>query len=171
MTRTDFRVGIASLARQGSRREHRRGQIAGLAVSGSRVRPGSEIDVNVLLEPVTHGVMVSGRVDAQWEGECRRCLGQATGALHAEVRELYEEHSSGDETYPLAGDELDLEPLARDAVLLELPQAPLCREECRGLCPTCGADLNEVRCECPPAGGDPRWAALDSLRQTDSHGS
>ena len=75
-------------------------------------------------------------------------------------------HDRDDEAYPLAGDELDLEPLARDAVLLELPLAPLCTEDCQGLCPTCGANRNTESCDCaPPA--DPRWAALDVLRDAD----
>jgi uncharacterized protein len=69
-----------------------------------------------------------------------------------------------EETYPLLGDHLDLEPLARDAVLLALPLAPLCREDCAGLCPTCGAERAGGACGCDPAPVDPRWAALDVLR-------
>ena len=68
-----------------------------------------------------------------------------------------------EDTYPIEGDHLDLQPLVRDALLLELPLAPLCREDCRGLCPECGADLNAAPCECRPA-GDPRWGPLDVLR-------
>jgi uncharacterized protein len=58
---------------------------------------------------------------------------------------------------------LDLESLARDAVMLELPLAPLCSEDCLGLCPQCGANRNETSCTCVIA-GDPRWSALDALR-------
>ena len=162
-----FLVGVANLARTGPRREHRTGVIGGLAVSGSSVPPGAQVEVDVLLEPVHGGVMVSGTVASRWLGECRRCLGPAEGPIRAEVRELYEERSDGQETYTLSGDQLDLEPLARDAVLLELPQAPLCREGCPGLCPTCGADLNEGPCGCPPQDRDPRWAGLDQLRGPD----
>ena len=163
MTRGPFLVGVATLARHGPRTEHRRGTISGLSVSGSHVPDGSPVDVEAHLEPVSRGVMVTATVGAHWEGACRRCLGTANGELSSAVRELYEEGSSGEETYPLSGNQLDLEPLVRDAVLLELPQAPLCREGCRGLCPTCGADLNEGECGCPPGGSDPRWAALDTL--------
>jgi uncharacterized protein len=162
-----FVVGVASLARTGPRREHRSGVVEDLASSVSAVAPGADVDVDVLLEPVHGGVMVSGTVGSRWAGECRRCLGRAEGPIRAEVRELYEDASDGQETYALSGDQLDLEPLARDAVLLELPQAPLCREGCPGLCPTCGADLNEGACGCPPADRDPRWAGLDPLRGPD----
>jgi uncharacterized metal-binding protein YceD (DUF177 family) len=78
-----------------------------------------------------------------------------------------------EETYPLVGDQLDLRPLVRDALLLELPLAPLCREDCRGLCAQCGTDLNSGPCECEPA-RDPRWNALDALRgapEDDGSGS
>jgi uncharacterized protein len=78
------------------------------------------------------------------------------------VRELYTRGGDGDETYRLDGDEVDLEPLVHDAVLLELPQAPLCRPDCLGLCPTCGANRNLDPCTCA-APRDPRWAALDAL--------
>jgi uncharacterized protein len=102
-------------------------------------------------------------VIAPWAGECRRCLAPASGVLELPVRELYTEDGDGDETYPLADDEVDLEPLVRDAVLLELPRAPLCRPNCLGLCPTCGANRNEEACGCE-APRDPRWGALDVLR-------
>ena len=65
-----------------------------------------------------------------------------------------------------APDEIDLEPLARETVVLELPQAPLCREDCLGLCPDCGVDRNEGTCSCEPP-RDPRWSVLDELRTTD----
>ena len=145
-----FLVGVANLARSGPRREHRSGPISGLAVTWSEVPAGAEVTVDVLLEPVHGGVMVTGTVEAPWEAECRRCLGEARGTVRTEVRELYENRSDGEETYPISGDQLDLEPLARDAVLLELPPAPLCGEGCQGLCPTCGADLNAGACGCPP---------------------
>jgi uncharacterized protein len=80
------------------------------------------------------------------------------------VRELYEPGSDGEETYPLYGDQLDLALLARDAVVLELPQVPLCREDCQGLCPYCGANRNEIDCGHDLVPTDPRWAALDALR-------
>jgi uncharacterized protein len=75
-----------------------------------------------------------------------------------------ESDDDDEETYALGVDHLDLEPLARDAVLLNLPLAPLCRADCAGLCPICGADLADGDCGCDEESGDPRWAALDALR-------
>jgi len=165
MSPRPFAVNVAVLRRTPGRRRHevRSGRLPGLEVTGSRVPPAAESTVDAVVEAVHSGVVVTATVDARWEGECRRCLGTVTGPVHAEVRELYEPTSDGEETYPLHGDVLDLSPLVRDAVLLELPLAPLCRPDCLGLCAVCGANRNEGDCghsETPP---DPRWAALGEL--------
>lgn len=163
--RSPFLVSVTTLLRSPGdiQHEHRRGPIPGLSVLASHVVDGAEVDVDVDLESVHGGVMARGTVRAPWAGECRRCLQPAAGTLEAEVAELFQEDSDPETTYPLRGDQLDLEPLARDAVLLELPPVPLCADDCRGLCPTCGADLNVAPCDCKPASDD-RWAALDALR-------
>jgi uncharacterized protein len=112
-------------------------------------------------------ILATGTVDAAWTGECRRCLGPASGTVRVEVRELFERGSDEEETYPLDHDQIDVEPLVRDAVLLELPLAPLCRESCEGLCPECGANRNEGDCGHQPDDRDPRWAALDQLGRAE----
>ena len=161
-----FAVNVTTLRRQpGARREeHRRGPLPDLAVSGSTVPPGADVQVDAVLEAVHGGVVVSADVAAPWVGECRRCLRPIAGEVSSHVRELYEEHSDGEETYPLRGDQVDLGALARDAVLLELPLAPLCIEDCLGLCPECGANRNESDCGHVMSTIDTRWAALDALR-------
>jgi uncharacterized protein len=113
---------------------------------------------------VDGGVVATGTVTAPWAGDCRRCVGTARGEVRAIVRELFEQNSDLEESYPLHGDQIDLEPLARDAVLLELPLTPLCSEDCQGLCPTCGANRNEGDCGHTITPTDSRWAALDALK-------
>src|SRR5438309_1564756 len=166
MTARPFLVNVGVLLRHvGSRhREERTGPMSGLAVSASRVPEGAEVAVEVVLESVHGGILATGVVRAPWVAECRRCLGEARGEVAAQVRELFEPDTDLEETYALTGDQLDLEPLARDAVVLELPLAALCAEGCLGLCPTCGANLNQGSCACAPAGADPRWGPLDVLR-------
>jgi uncharacterized protein len=171
-----FLVNVAALRPTPGGRHHvaRRGRIDGLAITSSSVPDDADVEVDADIEVVPGGVVVTGTVATLWTGECRRCLNQVTGPLHAEVREVFEraprvrpEHlddTDEAETYPLTGDTLDLAPMARDAVLLELPLAPLCREDCVGLCPTCGADRNEQPCDCDERPANPAWAALDSLR-------
>jgi uncharacterized protein len=71
-----------------------------------------------------------------------------------------------DDAYLVEDDFVDLAPLAHDAIFLDLPLAPLCREDCQGLCPHCGIDRNEESCDCRGA-VDLRWATLDELRFID----
>ena len=149
-----------------TRHETRCGVIDGLAAVGVSVPAGASICADVELTSYPGGITVTGTVTAPWQGECRRCGGPVVGEVAARVGERYAPAGGTDadeDAYSLAGDELDLEPLARDAVLLDLPLAPLCSEGCLGLCPQCGANWNDRPCACPPA-TDPRWSALDSLR-------
>jgi uncharacterized protein len=171
MTRPPFVVNVATLRRQpgASLRERREAPIPELAVIGSSVPEGATVVVEVLLESVHGGIMATGSVTASWVGDCRRCLAVARGDLHSAVRELFEPGGDPEQTYPLRGDQLDLEPLARDAVLLELPQVPLCAEGCLGLCPVCGINRNEASCSCQTESVDPRWAPLDALRGGEPH--
>jgi uncharacterized protein len=179
MSPPPFLVNVAGLRRTpGARRsEQRRGPIDGLQVTSTHVPAGAEVDTDLILEVIDGGMVAIGTVSAPWVGECRRCLQPVEGVLRVELREIYEPRPAGpagteaeleEETYPLTGDTLDLRPLARDAVLLNLPQAPLCRPDCAGLCPTCGVDLNAGPCGCPPVATDVRWAALDVLRPTET---
>src|SRR5207245_1351525 len=150
MTQHPDAGNVPTLRRQpgASRRERREGPIRELAGTGSSVPEGAGVVVDVLPESVHGGIMATGSVTAPWAGECRRCLAVARGDLRSTVRELFEPGGDPEQTYPLRGDQLDLEPLARDAVLLELPQVPLCAEGCLGLCPVCGINRNEASCSC-----------------------
>jgi uncharacterized protein len=172
MSERPFVVHVAQLRRVPGTRWHivRRGSIEDLACSGSAVPEGAEAEVDVTLESVGGAVSVAGFLGAPWTGECRRCLSPASGTVRVQVLEHYTEGGDGSETYPIVGDELDLESMIRDTVVLELPQAPLCSGDCRGLCPTCGANLNQESCTCGPAVEDPRWAALGALRFRDESG-
>lgn len=160
-----FVVHVAKLRRSVGTRwnEERAGVVEGLECTGTAVAPGAAVTAEVTLESVLGGVSVTGTVSAPWTAVCRRCLAPAGGTIVVPVRELYTESGDGNDTYGLDRDDLDLEPLVRDAVLLELPLAPLCRGDCAGLCPICGANRNEGDCGCRSE-PDPRWAALDVLR-------
>jgi uncharacterized protein len=168
MTTRPFLVHVAKLRRVLGTRWHevRSGTIDDLACSGSAVPAGAEVRADVTLESIAGGVSVAGFVVAPWEGECRRCLVTASGTLKIPVRELYTDDGDGEDTYPLVDDQVDLQDLVHDAVLLDLPIAPLCDEGCRGLCPMCGVNRNEQECTCEMP-RDGRWSALDVLRVPD----
>ncbi|MDQ1412121.1 MAG: hypothetical protein QOE07_709, partial [Acidimicrobiaceae bacterium] len=163
MTPNPFLVPVTSLRPPLGGRQHvvRTGRLDGLAITSSAVPADADVMVDADVEVVDGGVVVTGTVSSIWTGECRRCLNPVTGVVVAKVREVFERAPrlrEGDlvavdeaETYPLTGDTLDLAPMARDAILLELPLAPVCREDCAGLCPACGVDLNEQTCDCAEA--------------------
>ena len=135
------------------------------------VPEGADLVLDLTMASVTEGVYVSGRVSGPLRGECARCLREIEDTISVDLGELYAyENSTTDETTEedeigrVRGDLIDLEPALRDAVVLELPSNPVCRPDCRGLCPECGLPWDEL-----PAGHgheqiDPRWAELSTLR-------
>ena len=144
---------------------------AGLRVALAGVPAGADIKLTVMLEAVSEGVLVTGEAVAPVTGECARCLEPATASVEVTWCELYErgdgpEAAAGDDSdrHFLQGDLLDLEPAFRDAVVLALPLAPLCRPDCPGLCAECGVRLADAG----PGHDhdrtlDPRWARLGQL--------
>jgi uncharacterized protein len=162
---TELVVSVADLLPHpgATKRVQREAVLDALSVSASAVPPDAPVRVDVELQAVNDGIVAVGSVRAPWSGECRRCLQPASGEVVGEVNEIFEREPVEGETRLLSGVEVDLTEVARDAVLLELPLAPLCRADCAGLCPQCGADLNESGCDCVPDTKDPRWAALEQI--------
>lgn len=137
-----------------------------LGIEVIAVPPGSPIDLDLMLEAVVEGVLVTGSATVQLLGECVRCLTKVSEEIVVDLQELYAYPSSEtgeEEAGRLEGDLIDLEPLLRDEVVLDLPFQPLCREDCQGLCAECGADLNADPDHGHDAPIDPRWAKLSAL--------
>ena len=113
-----------------------------------------------------NGLALRVRFAAAVEGPCMRCLKPAAPVFSVDVREV-NQPGGGEELqspYVDAADQLDLGKWARDAYVLTLPQTLLCREDCAGLCPECGADLNDEPGHAHEREPDPRWAALRELK-------
>jgi uncharacterized protein len=105
---------------------------------------------------------------APMAGECRRCLAPVPVTVAADIRALFTQDPDAlddPDCYPVARDatQIDLRPAVREELLLAVPRWVVCREDCPGLCPRCGTDLNAGPCGCPPA-GDPRWQALAAFK-------
>lgn len=131
------------------------------------VPPGSDVDLELRLEAVSEGVLVSGTAAAVAVGQCSRCLVDLTEPVIARIRELYAYPESttaattdDDELPRLVDDLVDLEPLVRDEVVLALPMAPLCRPDCPGLCSVCGERFDDLEPGHSHEILDSRWAAL-----------
>jgi uncharacterized protein len=151
-----------------------------MGVEMARVQGGADLELEVQLEGVAEGVLVTAMVTAPLVGECARCLEPFTSALQVRFQELFTAEPEDDfdkaddqeESYLLDGSGLlDLEPALRDAVVLELPLSPLCEEDCQGLCPECGIRLADAE---PGHGHEqrsPMWAALQDYRAAGPEGS
>jgi uncharacterized protein len=170
-----LREGVADLRRHlGSHRPYQRAVVLdGLAISTASVPEGAEVVVDLELESISNGLVAHGTIAVPWEGACRRCLEPVAGVATADVREIFERHPTEGETYPLADEVVDLEPMVRDAALLALPLAPLCADGCLGPSPDAfptgpAAGSTELADQGPAETTepvpDPRWAALADLR-------
>jgi uncharacterized protein len=156
-------------------REYRRSVPAPAALGTDLigVPVGAPLAVDVRLESVTEGVLVTGTVSTELHGQCARCLDPITDELDIDVVELFaypdsvtDETTSADEVHRIEGDYLDIEPVVRDGLVLGLPWTPLCRPDCAGLCPTCGQRLDDLPVDHAHETLDPRWAALTKFSST-----
>jgi uncharacterized protein len=121
------------------------------------------------------GILVEGALDGAVIVECSRCLRPVDVPVSVELVEEFKPTIDVLRGAYLAVDEedeallidvhhvLDIAEVLRQAVLLEVPMQVLCRSDCAGLCPVCGADLNDGPCDCPSADTDPRWEQLAAL--------
>jgi uncharacterized metal-binding protein YceD (DUF177 family) len=118
--------------------------------------PAGGLGDDVFIQLLGHELLVRGRLWLRLKCVCVRCA--VDFETEAADGEFVTSIEISDGT-----DFLDLTAEAREAIILALPGYPVCREDCKGLCMTCGADLNKAKCKCRKAGRDDRWAALDTL--------
>ncbi|GAB3971690.1 DUF177 domain-containing protein [Streptomyces sparsus] len=155
----------------------------GIEVIG--VPEGAPMKLDLRLESVMEGVLVTGTARAPLTGECVRCLEPLEQECEADFQEMFSYPDADDrnraaaagddaeeeeEGLSLEGDLFDLEPVLRDAVVLSLPMKPVCREDCPGLCAVCGARLADDPDHQHDDAVDIRWAALQGLAETIQDG-
>lgn len=153
------------------------------AILGGEFSFNSPLEMEIRLRWISRFVEASGLLRTSVRLSCSRCLGdffqplsipfEATYSEEAPVSEASGEGAEVELTaesidlFPFHGREIDLTEAVQEQVLLALPLRPLCREDCRGLCPRCGADLNQGACECTEKPMDPRFAVLKGLKLDD----
>ena len=140
-------------------------ELTGLGLDMGQVR--TELGFDLLLESLVEGIMVSGRVRGSFALSCIRCLRDFESPFDVSVSEIlaYEGQPGAEEGYQVTGDRAHLEPVVRDAVILAMPLNPVHAPDCKGLCPVCGADLNEIDCGHRPERTDLRWEPLAELKK------
>lgn len=120
-----------------------------------------------VVESVVEGLLVRGELEARLRLDCSRCLTPMVVGVAVDVVELFSEPETGEGEveagYELVDGHLDLSTLLRDGLATAVPYQPLCQAGCRGLCASCGADLNTTTCACTFEDTDPRWDVLRHL--------
>jgi uncharacterized protein len=139
------------------------------------IERGGLLDLDLRLESVSEGVLVSGTVTGPTAGECARCLNQLAGHIEVSLTELFaypdsvtDATTEDDELGRVIDSTVDLEQAIIDAVGLALPLSPVCRPDCPGLCPQCGIPLATAEPGHHHEQIDPRWAKLVEMLQTDT---
>ena len=134
------------------------------------VPTGSPIHLDLRLEGVGDGVLATGVAEVQLRGECARCLTEIAASAEIDLQELFlfpGVDPDDVEASRVEGELIDLEPVLRDAAVLDLPFIPLCREDCAGLCPVCGVNLNDDPDHSHGEAIDPCWASLTGWNDGD----
>ncbi len=135
------------------------------------LRPSSSIKVQGRLSSAGQSrFYFSGHLSGETTIACSRCLTEVGASVDEDAHFIFssegEDSSDDPDVYPFDGNahSLDLRPAVRELWLLSVPKFLVCRDDCKGLCATCGIDLNEGACDCAPAVTDSRWDALRSVR-------
>jgi len=138
----------------------------------------SDVEFRVRLSRVENEVFLNGTVNFDLKFSCARCLDEFYRHFAVPMNlviklvpaeQISDEDATEDEfiLYPLSRDAYNLDRQVRDLISLEVPMKPLCREDCAGLCPQCGTNLNENRCDCRRSEVDPRWEGLSKLNDAN----
>ena len=131
------------------------------------VSEGTELDLDLRLESVHEGILATGEVFVDAEGECSRCLDPLIVPIEVDFQELFAYSLTNEDDFVVDDEQIDLEQVIRDAVVLSLPFQPVCRKNCLGLCPDCGVKLAENPHHVHETAADPRWSALEELRKKE----
>jgi uncharacterized protein len=126
---------------------------------------------------VSDEIIIDGNTGTIATAECHRCLKTVELQINAAIRLIiqrtdnYEEKDTGDENFVTVSkseSQYDLKPYCREVLLMEIPDKVLCKDDCRGLCPVCGADLNVEQCQCRVSGDGGQWDRLKELLEKDN---
>ena len=168
LSENPLKIEVGDLLRRpgGSKSLDLAAHVPGLEVGLGRVAGDGALGLSLLLEALAEGVLVTGQVTGTFVLECSRCLTEFEAGFTVDLHEVYTypDQPEIEEGFVVWDDEIDLVPAIRDAVLLAVPDNPLHDEACKGLCATCGQDLNVADCGHAHQAVDVRWEPLRRLR-------
>jgi uncharacterized protein len=165
MAANQLHVNAAELLREPGLRRHVTTVVGAATIGADHPAVAGDVTIDLELVSTIDDIALTGTIEVPWQGECRRCLRPLRETLAVDVDERYAERpAEHDDAFPIEHGQIDLAPMVREHVLLAVDDPRLCRSDCPGLCPVCGADLTTGPCQCDSAVVDERWAALDQLR-------
>ncbi|MEN9736817.1 MAG: hypothetical protein RJA26_50 [Actinomycetota bacterium] len=126
---------------------------------------GAVIETDLKLESVHEGILATGEVFATAVGECSRCLDELKTPVEVDFQELFAYSGTEEDDFTVSDEQIDLEPVIRDAIVLSLPFQPVCSEDCLGLCPDCGLKLAENPDHVHDQRVDSRWTELLKFKE------
>lgn len=144
------------------------------------LRQKGDVSTQGVVELLSHTlgeVRIKGHLAASIESDCDRCLEPAIFAMDEDIDLFFRPVDTSPDSEEVEidegeaeisfyeGDRLHLEEILREQILLSIPMQKVCRPDCKGICPNCGGNRNEVTCGCQPRPADARWAALSKLQQ------
>lgn len=135
-----------------------------LGAGAAIVPAGAELELDLRLEGLHDGILVTGQARTTARAECVRCLDEVAIDLRVDFQELFAYSPEVADDYQVHDNHVDCEPVVRDAVVLALPFQPVCRDDCPGLDPETGERLADHPERRPSETIDPRWAALEGFQ-------
>lgn len=142
--------------------------VDGLFADSREYAPIGPLEYEATAQAANDRILVAGRLQCRIRMQCSRCLEPIEERLELPFKEQFrvatdddeEQSADDDDAIPITGERIDLAPLFAEELVVQLPYAPLCEEDCKGLCPECGNNLNERSCGCGANKIDPRMEAL-----------
>ena len=168
-----LQIDVSKLATKpgSTKRVSSSGPVEGFRSGMGWVEDEDPVYVHLLLRSLNDGIEVTGEVWGRLHLTCSRCLQEFEQDFRLRVDErfyLEPNVAEEEEGYEVRDQTIDLEPMLRDVVVLSIPMKPVHAEDCKGLCPVCGADLNQTDCRHSERPVDARWAPLQSLMASRS---
>lgn len=138
-------------------------EISSINYNGEDIPVNAPIEVNAKITNTGNRLLIEGKIKADLKLKCSRCLESFDYILESDFEEELSNKEESDDVIHFEGDNLDITDIVVNNILLSLPMKALCREDCKGLCPRCGSNLNVNKCNCIDEGLDPRLAVLKKL--------
>ncbi len=169
-----FIIDVSSLIQgaESAREIEITGELSSIEFGGALVEFISPLKLVAALKKASRGLTLRGEVKVEVKLRCSRCLKSFNYPLEFKADEVFAlpedlSHLPDEvEAFPIHKGRIDLEPALKELIVLNLPFRPLCSEDCRGICPHCGKDLNVESCHCQQQADDVRWSALKKLKET-----